>query len=162
MEARPQAQSPKQQHFGYSRMWERQLYSAQGTAVAGWPGPQEVTAYQMAWAPGKDKVERRMITAFLLPCLWPRVPTQLASGIKAPEEGGHGHHEQGIDIDHTGPAPVLTDVLQAPGCCIHLLQGGGWGTACPAPAHSTEPEQAPVEQAWCCGLGLWEKLKPYS
>lgn len=46
-----------------------------GTAVAGWLGPQEVTACQMAWAPGRDKVERRGITAFLLPCLWLRVPS---------------------------------------------------------------------------------------
>lgn len=90
------------------------------------------------------------------PCPRCGASAQLASGIKAPEERGHSHHEQGIEVDHTSPARVLTDVLQPTGCCIHLLLGRGWGTTCPTPAHSTEPEQALVEQAWCLGLGLWE------
>lgn len=81
-------------------------------------------------------------------------PAELASGIKAPEECGHSHHEQGVDVDHTGPARVLADVLQLPGCCSRLFLGRGWGTTRPTPTHSTEPEQAPAEQAWCWGLGL--------
>lgn len=140
---------------------------------------QEVATRCIDWAPGRDKVERRGTRAFLLPScptsfspMWAPQPlivrlspapavahgasTQLASGIKAPEERGHSHHEQGIEVDHTSPARVLTDVLQPTGCCIHLLLGRGWGTTCPTPAHSTEPEQALVEQAWCLGLGLWE------
>lgn len=55
-----------------------------GTAVAGWPGPREVTACQMAWAPGRDKVERRGITAFLLPCLWLRGPSTVGLRHKSP------------------------------------------------------------------------------
>lgn len=75
--------------------------------------------------------------------------TQLASGIKAPEECGHSHHEQGIEVDHTGPDWVLTDVLQPPRRCSNLLLGRGWGTTRPTPTHSTEPEQALAGQAWC-------------
>lgn len=162
MEARPQAGSePEETTLAAAGCGKAALFCP-GTAVAGWPGPPEVTACQMAWAPGRDKAEGRRVTAFLDPACGSGCPTQSASGIKAPEEGGHGHHDQGIDVDHTGPARVLTDVLQPPGCCIHLLLGGGWGTARPAPAHSTEPEQAPAEQARCRGLGFWEKWKPYS
>lgn len=147
---------------------------------------QEVTACQMDWALGRDKAERRGTGAFphrspapgpSHHCMLPtpthceaehcpgcgsRCPARLASGIKAPEERGHGHHEQGIEVDDTGPTWVLTDVLQPLGCCSHLLLGGGWGTACPTPAHSTEPEQALAEQARLWGWGLWEKLRPDS
>lgn len=86
--------------------------------------------------------------------LGPWRPSRSASGIKAPEERGHSHHQQSVQVDYTGPARVLTDVLQPPGVGRCLLLGGQWAPALPAAAHPTEPQQALAEQAWCPGLGL--------
>lgn len=72
MEAR---RSLKQEHWLQQDVGKTALFFHGETAAAGWLGPQEVTACQMAWAPGRDKVEGRGITAFLLPCLWLRVPS---------------------------------------------------------------------------------------
>lgn len=65
--ARSLAKSLKQEHFGYSRTWERQFYFCVGNccgllAMAS----QEVATRWMGWAPVRQ-VERRGTTAFLLP-----------------------------------------------------------------------------------------------
>lgn len=46
-----------------------------------------------------------------MPWLQLMVTNTLTLCIKAPEEHSHSHHEQGVEVDHSGPARILTDVL---------------------------------------------------
>lgn len=169
-----QDRSLEQGHLGHSSTWERQLYfcleallwpvgggltgsehqshglgSRQKEAKEGVPGPSPQLPFPRPFSPWQAPHP-----ASPQGC-GSRCPTQWASGIKAQEERGHGHHEQGIEVDDAGPARVLTDIVQPPGPCSHLLPGRGWGAARPSPAHATEPEQTLAEQSWCWGWGLW-------
>ena len=172
---------------GTRTLWPQQdlgkaaLFVLRGTTVASWPrphrmwllvkwtGPQAETR-QTVGIPGPPRYSLApgpshhcgLPTPTHFKAVAQGVRTQWASGIKAPEERGHGHHEQGVEVDDAGPVWVLTDVLQPPGCGICLLLGRAWGAARPTPAHTTEPEQALPKQAWPWGRGRWEKLRPKS
>lgn len=166
MEAQVPGQGLEQGHFGHSRTRELALFLLKETSVV--VGQGLMTANQDRLGPRRRQDKKKGTKASPsppapFPSHYYRLPTTihceaepcpgcgswgpayLASGIKAPEEHGHSHHEQCIEVDNTGPAWVLTDVLQSPGYCSHLLLCRQLVAACLTPTYSTEPEQALVE-----------------